>query len=845
MSNRRLAAIMFTDIAGYTAMMQEDEARAITLRTRHREVFEREHANHRGNIIQYYGDGTLSVFDSAVDAAACAVAMQRQFAEAPQVPLRIGIHTGDIIINETEVIGDGVNVASRVESIAIPGSVLVSETVYDNLKNQPDFPGRSLGKFTFKNVTKPIEVFSLTSEGLKNPDPKQLSGKFLKRESAQPNMFQRLPVWAQYAVGLVAFLILAPFIYSPITSLFDANASNGAVEGTDAFSNRDAIAFSQKKRIIQVPFEVAEKDSGLKWAEIMLPTIIDMDWQQDPYMYSIFEHFAPRGTFKEYVDKAQENRCEWIMEGEITQVDSVYQIGVTLSNINNRGNEKTLSFEGPKLLPLIDRLTREVKVALGVPESHLKRTPDLEIEDFLTSSEEAAEAFGTAYSTIPKNPIGGFYLMKEPIEADSTFAWAAFNLANFIKIYQLSEAKAKEYIALAMRHRERLPDVLQLRVRQLSFRLNGEPEKALQLTRLFVEQEPDNPKHLRALIEESLMQRDYEEALKAIEQYRGLEGVEGAYLQQKAYCLLILDRPEEALEAAEAYLKENPNQENGLQTKGEVLIALEKWDDAADLFSRAELLFPDNEMFPRFTKHVSAAIEGQIPTQETLDRLIGEYGSFQQASYRAPILMLGKRLTFDLKEYQPLGLYYAGDDLEFFTNQGQRIEFEEDSNGVITSYVFHNDRFNLHQRHHRREGSVKKVIDALVEEDFEAVAAHLSKAQEERPDLKYLNALEAHLALDEAERKPDSVSVAPYIGSYTDGEVTLIIRYQNGGLYVALSRVEWAADPKPLLFQEEDTFLYTEVLLYYLQFKRTGKKVTGADLIFFDEDRTVQLTRVE
>ena len=129
MSTRRLAAIMFTDIAGYTALMQTDEPKAIALRTRHREVFERQHERYRGQIVQYYGDGTLSVFDSAVDAVACAVAMQREFQQEPVVPLRIGLHTGDILISDTEVIGDGVNLASRVESMAVRGAVLVAESV--------------------------------------------------------------------------------------------------------------------------------------------------------------------------------------------------------------------------------------------------------------------------------------------------------------------------------------------------------------------------------------------------------------------------------------------------------------------------------------------------------------------------------------------------------------------------------------------------------------------------------------------------------------------------------------------------------------------------------------------
>ncbi|MEL6653116.1 MAG: adenylate/guanylate cyclase domain-containing protein, partial [Bacteroidota bacterium] len=94
MSTRRLAAIMFTDIVGYTAMMQENEAHAVSVRQRHREVFERLHEQYQGTILQYYGDGTLSIFDSAVAATQCAIDMQLAFQEEPPVPLRIGIHTG-------------------------------------------------------------------------------------------------------------------------------------------------------------------------------------------------------------------------------------------------------------------------------------------------------------------------------------------------------------------------------------------------------------------------------------------------------------------------------------------------------------------------------------------------------------------------------------------------------------------------------------------------------------------------------------------------------------------------------------------------------------------------------
>ena len=132
---RRLAAIMFTDIAGYTRLMQESEAQANVLRQRHRAVFERYHEQFNGEILQYYGDGTLSIFDSCVDALNCAVDIQKELQKTPKVPLRIGIHLGDIVKSESDVYGDGVNVAARVESLGVPFAILISKDVKKQVKN--------------------------------------------------------------------------------------------------------------------------------------------------------------------------------------------------------------------------------------------------------------------------------------------------------------------------------------------------------------------------------------------------------------------------------------------------------------------------------------------------------------------------------------------------------------------------------------------------------------------------------------------------------------------------------------------------------------------------------------
>src|SRR5689334_11510726 len=133
---RLLAVIMFTDMTGYTAMMQEDEQKAKLLRDRHRRVLETSIPDHHGKIIQYFGDGTLSIFTSAIDAVRAAVDIQLELQKEPKVALRIGMHSGDVTYDNEGVYGDCVNLASRIEALSVPGSVLISDKVFDEVKNQ-------------------------------------------------------------------------------------------------------------------------------------------------------------------------------------------------------------------------------------------------------------------------------------------------------------------------------------------------------------------------------------------------------------------------------------------------------------------------------------------------------------------------------------------------------------------------------------------------------------------------------------------------------------------------------------------------------------------------------------
>ncbi len=188
---RQLAAIMFTDIEGYTAIMQHNEQEALIIKNRHREVLQNKHKQYNGRIIQYYGDGTLSIFQSVIEAVQCALAIQQELRQSPQVPLRIGLHIGDVIFQDDLVIGDGVNLASRIESLGIAGSVLISDRVNEEISNQPELKTVSVGTYQFKNIDRIVEVFALDHDGLIRPKPDSLKGKTVEKENLSNQQEER------------------------------------------------------------------------------------------------------------------------------------------------------------------------------------------------------------------------------------------------------------------------------------------------------------------------------------------------------------------------------------------------------------------------------------------------------------------------------------------------------------------------------------------------------------------------------------------------------------------------------------------------------------------------------
>ena len=176
-ASRQLAAIMFADIVGYTALMQEDETAAVRIRRKLQKKLKEEIDLHKGRILELRGDGALCSFTSTIESVRAALAVQMEMQLNPIVPLRIGIHTGDVMIEDDNIYGDGVNIASRLESFAIPGSIFISGKAYDDIKNQKDIQSISLGKYVLKNVKEQLEIFAISNPGIKIPDNSSLEGK--------------------------------------------------------------------------------------------------------------------------------------------------------------------------------------------------------------------------------------------------------------------------------------------------------------------------------------------------------------------------------------------------------------------------------------------------------------------------------------------------------------------------------------------------------------------------------------------------------------------------------------------------------------------------------------------
>ena len=205
---RKLAAIVFTDIVGFTKLTAKDQSKASGLIKQQRGLFRPIVDSYNGTWVKEMGDGLLLIFDTVTDAVNCCIKLQETSKQIDDLDLRIGIHQGEILIEENDILGDDVNVAARIEPFSAPGGIAISNKVHDAIVRESDFTTKYLGKPKLKGVGQKVEVYCITSHGLPETILSNVSAK-LEHEGFDWNVKNTIGI----AASVIGLFLLINFMF--------------------------------------------------------------------------------------------------------------------------------------------------------------------------------------------------------------------------------------------------------------------------------------------------------------------------------------------------------------------------------------------------------------------------------------------------------------------------------------------------------------------------------------------------------------------------------------------------------------------------------------------------------
>lgn len=217
-STRKLAAIMFTDIIGYTALMGKDEQRALEILDKNRDIQKPFIKKHGGRYVKEIGDGILAIFPTASKAVFCAKEIQQQLKDDPTLKVRIGIHLGEIVVSHKDVLGDGVNIASRIENIAPSQGIYISETVFHEIRNIREIDTCYQGEIKFKNTESKIRIYAIMLDFVSVPGKAYFRKK--KEEIIREAGHRKIIKWISAILFFILILlVLYKFEFSSTTGI--------------------------------------------------------------------------------------------------------------------------------------------------------------------------------------------------------------------------------------------------------------------------------------------------------------------------------------------------------------------------------------------------------------------------------------------------------------------------------------------------------------------------------------------------------------------------------------------------------------------------------------------------
>jgi adenylate cyclase len=336
---RRLAAILAADVAGYSRLMGADEEGTHERLTAHlRELIEPKIAEHRGRVVKNTGDGLLAEFASVVGAVRSAAEIQRAMAERnaetpedKRITFRVGINLGDVIAEEHDIFGDGVNVAARLEALAEPGGIWISGTVRDQIRDKLPYPFEDIGEQSVKNIARPVRVFALRPEAVAELTPRGVRVVTSRRRTpAVPVLLAA--ILAALAISTIAWWFWSDL--SPASALAPHGSRSETLE-----ANAAAIKPLPAPRlsIVVLPFTdlTDGKDQQYFADGITDDLTTDLPRISDSLVIARSTAFTYKGKSVDVTRLGRELGVRYVLEGSIRRSEEKVRVNVQLVAAQN------------------------------------------------------------------------------------------------------------------------------------------------------------------------------------------------------------------------------------------------------------------------------------------------------------------------------------------------------------------------------------------------------------------------------------------------------------------------------------------------------------------------------
>jgi adenylate cyclase len=462
---RRLAAILAADVAGYSRLMGIDEEGTLAaLKACRGDLIDPRIAEHRGRIVKTTGDGALVEFASAVEATRCAMAIQDAMAERNtaipedhRIELRIGINIGDVIIDEGDVYGDGVNIAARLEPLAEPGAICLSESAYQQIKGKLSLDVTDMGEHKLKNIVQPVRVYQINGSDGAVLATRSFTTRFLAYAAQHRwQLTSLLVVVVLTTVGVVAW-------WQPWTHR-DAPAS----------LERMAHPLPEKPSIAVLPFTNMSADPQQNYFADGMTEDIITDLSKIPELFVIARNssFTYKGKSVKIQQVAEDLGVRYVLEGSVQRAGERIRINAQLIDATSGGHLWAERYDGSMadVFGLQDKVTQKIVTALALnlggkmPGGQERTTNPQAYDAFLRGWQYyrrfTADDFATAIPYFERaieldQNYGRAYAALASIYWESWRqgrSWFSKVIPDDPRAFRVSEQKAYKYVELALKN---------------------------------------------------------------------------------------------------------------------------------------------------------------------------------------------------------------------------------------------------------------------------------------------------------------------------------------------------------------------------------------------------------